>query len=65
MVFSFHQARVADAFNEIKVYGYFDSECSERLQTLKKILRRLTEYKQRAAIQQWYGNSLKPYEVIS
>ena len=45
MMYSFHQARVADAFNEIKAYGYFDYECSERLKTLKVILRRLTEYK--------------------
>lgn len=45
MMFSFHETRLADAFGEIKAYGNFDYECSERLQNLKKLLRRLTIYK--------------------
>ena len=28
MVNQFHEARMADAFNEIIVYGSFDMECS-------------------------------------
>jgi len=45
MMFSFHQARLAEAFKEIKAYSYFDKDCSERLQALAVILRRLAEYK--------------------
>ena len=65
MMFSFHQVRLADAFGEIKAYGNFDYECSERLQNLKKLLRHLTLYKQKMGLHQWYANSLKPHEVIS
>lgn len=45
MTFRFHQARLAEAFKEIKAYSHFDQDCSERLKGLAVILRRLAEYK--------------------
>lgn len=65
MMFSFHQARLTEAFKEIKAYSYFDKDCSERLEALAVILRRLAEHKQRRALAHWYNNTLKPYDILA
>lgn len=65
MMFSFHQARLAEAFKEIKAYSHFDKDCSERLQALAAILRRLADHKQKSALARWYNNALKPYDILA
>jgi hypothetical protein len=65
MMFGFHEARLAEAFKEIRAYSQFDQDCSERLKTLSAILRRLAEYKQKRALNLWYNNALKPYDILA
>ena len=65
MALGFHQARLAEAFKEIKTYSQFDQDCSNRLKALSVVLRRLAEQKQQAALNTWYNNALKPYDILA
>lgn len=64
MMYGFHEARVADAFKEIKAYSQFDTDCSQKLKALSVVLRRLAEYKQGNALLLWYNNTLKPHGTL-